>query len=58
MIRLISHFYLMKCDYKNDHNLLQLIALSYVDEAMFEPNGKAKEHFDRKKCTIKFFVWR
>jgi hypothetical protein len=38
-----------RMDYKMDHRLLQLIALSYVDEASFTVDGRTKEVYDRRK---------
>ena len=44
----VARKFLKKFNYKNNHRLLQLIALSYVDEASFYANGMKKEYYDRR----------
>jgi tetratricopeptide (TPR) repeat protein len=39
-------------DYKNDHYLLQCIAMTYIDEAQFDENGKWRYYADGRKLRI------
>jgi len=41
-----------KLNYKNDHNLLQCIAMTYLDEAQFDENGEWRYYADSRKLRM------
>lgn len=41
-----------KLDYKEDHYLLRCIAQTYLDESLFEENGKMRLYIDKRKWRL------
>lgn len=41
-----------KLNYKNDHNLLTKIAMTYIDEAQFDESGKWRYYADSRKLRM------